>query len=542
LSPRTDPLLRTLDTVECRDAILTPDGKRAAWPKVDAIVGNPPFLGGKRMRNVLGDTYCEALFAAYESDVPAEADLVCYWFECAGRALMRGDAARVGLVATNSIRGGANRAVLTRIEQIARIFEAWSDEAWTVEGAAVRVSLVCFAPANVAGVARLDGSPTPRIHADLTGVDGLNLTHALPLSENADIAFMGDTKGGAFDVPGELARAWLALPSNANGRPNSDVLRPWANGMDLTRRMSDTWIIDFGCKMTEADAAYYAAPFAHVATHVRPTRLKNARDAYARNWWRHVEARQGLLAALKPLPRFIGTPTVAKHRLFAWMANPTLPDHQIIVIARDDDTTFGILHSRFHELWALALGTWLGVGNDPRYTPTTTFETFPFPAGLTPNLPAASYAADPRAKTIAQTASALVAARDRWLNPPELVRVAPEVVPGFPDRILPKDDAAAAILKKRTLTKLYNTRNTPEGAWLDRLHRDLDDAVAAAYGWPADLADAEVLARLLALNLERAAAQPAAPARRPRLRPPPASETPPVSPAAPADPPRHPRS
>ena len=176
----------------------------------------------------------------------------------------------------------------------------------------------------------------------------------------------------------------------------------------------------------------------------------------------------------------------------------------MVVIARDDDTTFGILQSRFHELWSLGKCTWLGVGNDPRYTPSTTFETFPFPNGMTPNLPAAGYATNPTAQAIAAAARDLVEKRDRWLNPPELVNIVPEVVPGFPDRIVPKNAEAAAILKARTLTNLYNTRGTPAGTWLDNLHRTLDAAVAAAYGWPTAITDDDVLARLLALNHARA--------------------------------------
>ena len=172
------------------------------------------------------------------------------------------------------------------------------------------------------------------------------------------------------------------------------------------------------------------------------------------------------------------------------------------VTARDDDTTFGILHSRFHEAWSLGLCTWLGVGNDPRYTPSTTFETFPFPEGLTPNIPAVDYAKDGRAKTIAAAAKRLNELRENWLNPPDLVRRVPEVVPGYPDRVLPVDDKAAAILKKRTLTNLYNERPT----WLANAHRDLDAAVAA-YGWPADLTDDQILERLFKLNQERAAKQ-----------------------------------
>jgi type II restriction/modification system DNA methylase subunit YeeA len=207
---------------------------------------------------------------------------------------------------------------------------------------------------------------------------------------------------------------------------------------------------------------------------------------------------------LAPLSRFIVTPTVAKHRLFAWMYSPTLPDHQLIVVARDDDTTFGILHSRFHEIWALRLGT--ALEDRPRYTPSSTFETFPFPDGLTPNLPSHEYAGDPCATAIGQAAHNLVVARERWLNPAELVLIVPEVVPGFANRLVPKDDAAATTLRGRTLTALYNQRGKPEGAWLDALHRALDEAVAAAYGWPVNLSDADILARLLALNHARSGA------------------------------------
>jgi len=211
-----------------------------------------------------------------------------------------------------------------------------------------------------------------------------------------------------------------------------------------------------------------------------------------------------MVAKLKPLSRFIVTPTVAKHRLFAWMWHPTLPDHQLIAIARDDETMFGMLHSRFHELWALRMGT--SLEDRPRYTPTTTFETFPFPENLTPNLQAASYADNPRAQAIAVAARDLVEKRHLWLNPPDLIERVPEIVPVYPDRIVPRSLKAASILKTRTLTNLYNTRFTPEGAWLDNLHRALDEAVAAAYGWPPDLSDDDLLGRLLALNHERAGA------------------------------------
>ena len=493
----SDPVLRTLNTIACRDAVLADDGSQAAWPTTDVIVGNPPFLGGNRIRTVLGDAYCARLFTAYAGHVPAEADLVCYWVARAQEEVAAGRLARVGLVTTNSIRGGANRRVLEPMAQAGTLSTVWADEPWTLDGAAVRVSLVCWGRAQ-ASAPFLDGVVVPAIHADLTAGTA-NLTTACKLTENVGIAFQGSKKVGPFEVPGSTARQWLKLPSNPNGRPNSDVLRPSWIGIDVARRPRDEWIIDF-TGMSQADAAYFASPYAHVVEQVKPLRDVNARDTRRRNWWLHGDAQPRMRAAINRLERFIVTPEVSKHRLFVWAPRPVLPDCKLMVIARDDDTTFGILQSRFHELWALATGSWHGIGNDPRYTPSTTFETFPFPVGLSPASPATSYAGDARAQAVAQAAQALVRARDRWLNPAELVLTVTEVVPGFPDRLVSKDDTAATTLRGRTLTALYNQRGKPEGAWLDALHRTLDEAVAAAYGWPPDLPDNDVLVRLLALN------------------------------------------
>ena len=380
------------------------------------------------------------------------------------------------------------------------IFDAWSDEPWVIEGAAVRVSLVCFSKGNdeQTHAIRLDGRAVEKIHSDLTarlaGL-GIDLTKAERLSANLGTAFMGDTKGGPFDVPGALAREWLRLPSNPNGRPNADVLKPWVNGMDLTRRSADKWIVEFGLSMNEHEAALYEAPFAHIADQVKPIR-QSGRSKIP--WWQHERPRPAMWQVLTGLLRYIATPRVAKHRLFVWLDSRICPDSAAIAIARDDDTSFGILHSRFHEAWSLRLGTWLGKGNDPRYTPTTTFETFPFPDGLSPDIPAADYADDPRAVAIAEAARRLVDLRDRWLNPPEWVEWVDEPVPGYPKRPVARDDKAAKELKKRTLTNLYNAR--PH--WLADAHAALDAAVAAAYGWEADISEADALQELLALNLK----------------------------------------
>ncbi len=495
------PILDPLETIECRDAILTPEGGEPEWPEADAIIGNPLFLAGKLLIANLGEEYVSTMFSAYEGRVPREADLVCYWFVKAGERLDGKTSKRIGLVATNSIRGGANRRGLEKATDGGVIFDAWSDEPWVIDGAAVRVSLVCFSEAGreLAPDCRLDGETVDEIYTDLTarrGEAGIDLTRARRLASNADMAFMGDTKGGPFDVPGDVARKWLREPANPNGRPNSDVLKPWMNGMAITRRPADKWIVDFGWTMEEGDAALYEAPFHHIREHVHPMRQRNRIEEHRLRWWRHLRPRQELREALSGLSRYIATPRVAKHRLFVWLDGNILPDSAVIAFARDDDTTFGILHSRFHEVWSLRRGTWLGKGNDPRYTPTTTFETFPFPDGLAPDMPVSDYKADPRAKAIASAARRLVELRDRWLNPPEWVEWVEEPVPGYPHRAVPRDGEAAKALKKRTLTNLYNAR--PQ--WLADAHAQLDAAVAAAYGWPADIADDSALGDLLARN------------------------------------------
>ena len=500
-----NPVLQPLDQISNRDALMNDDGTEAAWPDADCIVGNPPFLGDKKMLSELGEEYVTRLRALYKGRVPGGADLVTYWFEKARVEIEARRAKRTGLVATNSIRGGANREVLKWICASSRIFEAWSDEPWINEGAAVRVSLICFGGNALADIytsaCELNGHSVASIFADLTahekGRESTDLTEAKQLSESRGICFMGTTKVGGFDVPGNLARRWLLQPTNPNGRPNVDVVRPWVNGLDITRRPRDMWIIDFGVDPTQAEAALYESPFEYLVQNVKGERQNNNREAYRERWWIFAETRPGMRLKLKNLRRYIATPRVSKHRLFVWFDIALMPDSALIAVARDDDTAFGILHSRFHELWALRMGT--SLEDRPRYTPTTTFETFPFPEGLTPNIAAEQYAANPRAQAIADAAERLVKLRDSWLNPPDLVNRVPEVVPGYPDRLIPVDATADRELKKRTLTNLYNQK--PQ--WLMNAHQALDAAVAAAYGWPADISDDDVLRRLLELNRSR---------------------------------------
>ncbi|MGE0502713.1 MAG: class I SAM-dependent DNA methyltransferase [Rhizobiaceae bacterium] len=507
---KDDPILKRLDNIECRDALVSEVREggatqfvEAEWPAAEFIVGNPPFLGGKLLRNGLGNESVDRLFSIFDARVPHQADLVCYWFEKARAAIAGGRTRAAGLVSTNSIRGGANRRVLERLMDDATIFEAWSDEPWIVDGAAVRVSLVCFREAFgtaisplegempgraeggrghhqpppsglppispsrgeiAASAYRLDGQPVAAIFADLTA-SASDLTKALRLKENTGMAFQGIIARGPFDVDGMLARSWLSAPTNPNARPNSDILFPISNGADIAGHSRDNWVIDLS-KYDEKEAALYGDVFEHIRETARAARenVRDRADAMAR-WWGLWRPRNEMRAALGD--RYVFTPRVSKHRIFVLVADPTLPDDALIAIARDDETSFGILHSRYHEAWSLRLGTWLGVGNDPRYTPTTTFETFPFPEGLTPNIPAATYAGDPRAARIATAARTLDEKRRAWLNPPDLVEIVPEITPTaapgeeprkYPDRILPRNAEAAAKLKERTLTNLYNQR------------------------------------------------------------------------------------
>ena len=535
---KTNPVLEPLDHIECRDALISVrpepvEGQsqfiEAAWPQASVVIGNPPFLGGSKKRRELGDAYFEALDTVFAGRVPGGADLVCYWFDKARKQILEAGLGAAGLVATQSIRSGSNRAVLDAIRKNTRIFDAWSDEPWVNEGAAVRVSLVSFGWGECCF---LNGESVGQITAELGSAVATDMSLTKFLPENAGVSFEGTKKYGDFDISGELARSWLRLP-NPHGRPNSEVVKPWRNGQDITRRPSDTWVIDFGAHMPEADASLYDAPFSHLVRSVKPERMKVRRERTRRLWWIHEEARVSLRDALHGLPRFIATPRVAKHRFFVFLDATVLPDTRLNVIARADDLTLGVLSSRFHEAWSLANASMHGVGNDPTYNAKSCFETFPFPAGLSPadtahqqteTLPDGAVipvltstrpvlslskgSVRTGAEKIARAAHRLNELRENWLNPPEWTQRLPEVIPlgmassPYPDRIVSKFGHEKD-LAERTLTKLYNQRP----AWLQAAHQALDAAVATAYGWadytPA-MPDEEILKRLLALNLARA--------------------------------------
>jgi hypothetical protein len=471
------PILRPLQNIRHMDSVLGYSNLgvpiEPEWPDAEFIIGNPPFLGGKRQRTELGDKYVDDLFRVYEGRVPHEADFVCYWFAKACQQVVAHRAKRVGLLATQGIRAGASRKVLDRIKGTGNIFMAWSDRPWILDGAAVRVSMVGFDDGTQPDKT-LDGERVPNINSDLS--TQLDFTTAQPLGENHGIAFQGPVKVGAFELQDAVAQAMFKA-GNPHGRSNTEIIKPWMNASDLTKRPRHMWIIDFG-ELSQEEAALFEMPFEYVDMHVRPGREKNNDDQRRTFWWRLGRSGADFKNAKQGKPRVIVTPRVAKYRFFVWADAELVPDSRLFAFARDDDYFFGVLHSRVHEVWTLHTCSWHGVGNDPTYNTSTCFDTFPFPW-----VPGHEPIHDTRIESIADAARELVNKRDLWLNP---VGASPEE------------------LKERTVTNLYNHNPT----WLRDAQRKLDEAVLAAYGWPKEMSDEQLLSKLLQLNMEHIRVSP----------------------------------
>ena len=475
-----DPILGPMTNIQEMDAVLAYDGNGAPvepeWPEADVVVGNPPFLGSRRIRGALGDQYAEDLRKTYAGRVEGSPDLVCYWFERTRKLIENRRLKRAGLIATQAIRNPANRSVLENIKTTGNIFMAWSDRPWILDGAAVRVSMIGFDNGSE-GERTLDGKLVEAISARLAAT--VDLSAARPLRENEGLTYQGVVMRGPFDLKKDAAQEMLAGGGNPNGRPNSDVVRRRRNARDITGRPTEGYAIDFGAGTSIEVAAGYEIPFSYVSEHVYPQRQKVKQASSREKWWLYERSRPEMREALEGLTRFAVTPRVAKHRVFAWLDADVLPDTRLYVFPREDDYLFGVLHSRVHEGWSLAMAPRHGVGNDPTYNSIDCFDTFPlpWPPGKEPT-------EEPGLQDISKTSRALVEQRDRWLKPEGL---------------------GASELKKRTLTNLYNT--WPH--WLEIAHTKLDRAVFAAYGWPedpVDLPEEEMLSRLLELNLERTAA------------------------------------
>lgn len=502
VSMRLDPHTgrQVPDEAQVRPVERFTEPKPAPWPKADFIVGNPPFIGGKDLRQELGDGYAEALWAAYPH-MPGGADFVMYWWDRAADQVREGKARRFGFITTNSITQTFSRRVIKRhldARKPLHLSFAIPDHPWADAhgSAAVRVALTVGVAGPGEGLLKQvvrEGAANPNdgavdvdfsielglILADLT--IGADVVGAVPLRANEGISCPGVKLHGA---------GFLVTPEQAMGMGLGKLpglenhIRLYRNGRDLTGHNRGLMVIDLFGLTCEEVRARYPAVYQWVLDRVKPERDQNTRASRREKWWIFGEPISTFRPALKSVARFISTVETAKHRIFQFIDSEILPDNKLINFALPDACHLGILSSRIHTTWALAAGGWLGYGNDPVYVKTRCFDAFPFPI-LTP-------AQEARIGALA------------------------EELDGLRKRVLAEHDG------RFTLTDLYNVLEKRKagtvlepaekdiydaghvGVLLD-LHRDLDRAVADAYGWPVDLPDRDILMRLVALNKERAA-------------------------------------
>ena len=492
--------------------------RKAEWPKADFIVGNPPFIGNKRMRAVLGDGYCDALRSTW-SELAESSDFVMFWWHAAAVAVSRGSARQFGLIATNSLTQAFNRlAVQAALKAADPIYLAYAiaDHPWVdnADGASVRISMTVGRSGSRYGTlaairaetARADGSADielteaiGHIHANLS--IGADVAASATLRANAELALRGITVVGAGFVISETEVGTLGYDVTSLPR----VIRKFLNGRDVLQANRKVYAIDlFGLSVDEARAAHPSL-YQWLLHRVKPERDQNARSSYRDRWWTFAEPRSDFRLASVSLRQYIATPMTAKHRLFVFVDSETLPDQGLVPISIDDPKWLGVLSSRAHIAWSIATGGTLE--DRPRYNQSECFDSFPFPDLF--DQPALS-------AQLAATAQQLDAHRNRC-------------------------QAAHAGL---TLTDMYNvldalrlgreltekekiTHTNGLVSVLAELHDRIDTLVLQAYGW-SDLAPAlvgkpggtlpwaekpaaqaaaeeELLVRLVALNAERAA-------------------------------------
>ncbi|NEO86979.1 MAG: class I SAM-dependent DNA methyltransferase [Spirulina sp. SIO3F2] len=440
--------LDTLDkNIICADALFTD------WPQADAIIGNPPFLGGSRIRLELGDNYAEKVFAKF-SNIRAQVDFASYWFRLAHEHIQQ--TGRAGLVATNSISQGKSRSVA--LEYITQnngyIHEAISTQPWSGE-AVVHVSLVNWS-AQQPNSYYLDNKKVSTINSSLTS--NVDLTASARLSANRNKSFIGvQPNGKGFLIEKEDVDKWIVEESK-----NREVLKPFSMGGNLAKNphgKPDRWIIDFA-DMSLEEVNNYKLPFEYVKSKVKPERMKNRESILREKWWRFKRTNESLRTAVKDLDTYFATPRVSKWIMFIPFQAEWLPGDLNVVVSSSDYYLLGILISHIHRLWAKVKSSTLK--GDTRYTPSTCFETFPFPQTPTKKL-----TQQIRAKAI------------------ELHEYRSEQMEQ----------------KQWGITKLYNAYFDEPASQLYQLHKELDKLVLRAYGFKAK---DDILAKLLELNLELA--------------------------------------
>jgi SAM-dependent methyltransferase len=440
--------LDTLDqNIRCQDALFT------KWPQANAIIGNPPFLGGYRMRQELGDEYAEKVFKRF-SEVKSQVDFCCYWFRLSHEHL-NGNG-RAGLVGTNTIsQQNTRKASLEYItENDGIIHEAISSQTWSGD-AVVHVSIANWCYENPENF-YLDNKVVNRINSSLTS--DADVSSAKRIAANANLSFEGvKPTGKGFIVSQDQVEQWVRSDPE-----NSRVLKLYSTGSNLAKLPNcspDRWIIDFSDMQLE-EVSFFRLPCEHVRTYVKPEREKNREAVMREKWWRFKRTNEAMRNALEKSKDFLTVPRVSKWTIFVPAPSSWLPGDSTNVIASNDFYILGMLTSKPHRKWTLAQGSTLK--GDTRYTPRTCFETFPFPQSPTSDL--------------------VQAIRDKALQ-------------------LHHYRSEQMEQKQWGITKLYNAYFDEPASQLYKLHKELDALVLQAYGFSPD---DDLLEKLLALNLELA--------------------------------------
>jgi hypothetical protein len=469
----------------------------AKWPGADFIVGNPPFIGTARMRDALGDGYTEAVRAAH-AEVGESSDFVMYWWNIAAHLVRDGRVQRFGFITTNSLRQTFNRRVLEphldAKDPLSLTF-AIPDHPWvdSVDGAQVRIAMTVARTGHLIGELRRVIRETPRtdgeievalveqrgiINADLTvgaDVSGVEMLRANEGLSGRGVQLIG---AGFIVTPDEATKLGLGQVAGIEKH-----IRLYRNGRDLTGIPRDVLAIDLFGLTAQQVRERFPAVYQRVLDRVKPERDQNNRASYRENWWVFGEPRGNFRPALEGLRRYIATVETMKHRLFVFLDASILPDNKLIALAFDDAYFLGILSSRMHVVWALAAGSHLGVGNDPVYVKSASFEKFPFPT--------VSGAQQMRIRELAESLDAhrkRQQAQHPKLTLTDIYNVLEKIRAGTP-----LDDEEQVTHEQGLVSVLR------------QLHDDLDAAISAAYGLPFTATDEEILAFLCALNVQRAA-------------------------------------
>lgn len=478
--------------------------RQAEWPQADFIVGNPPFIGNKRMRDALGDGYVQALRGAWP-EIPESADFVMFWWHHAAAQVATGHTRRMGLITTNSLTMVFNRRVVqTALNQGTYLHMAIADHPWvdSANGAAVRIAMTVLATGSGEGQALTVTNEqtgehgetlvtlapqTGIVHADLT--IGANLAKLKPLLANKGLACPGvQLSGQGFILTPTEAESMRAAGSTA-------LVKRYFTGRDLMQTMREQYVLDTLGFDSQTLRNQHPVVYQWLHDKVKPEReakRSTTSDSieYAERWWLFSKPRPKFRQSLVGLGRFLVTSRTARHRVFQFTDAASLPETKVLIVALDDALALGVLQSSTHVTFANQTGGWLGVGNDSTYNHSDCFEKFPFPdedTGLTPQL----------RERIAQLAEQIDAHRKRVLAP-ESGNTGLTLTGLY--------NVLAALREGRALTPKEKTIHT-QGlvGVLRELHDELDAAVLAAYGLPATASTDDILAHLVQLNTQRAA-------------------------------------